>query len=90
MSYETRDDTEIENIEVDEPVIQRIVSVPRARIKHEASEDSTDPLYTGEYLDEEPTPAPAPAPKRKSPTKRQSTVQTLDGKISVFLKQQQN
>lgn len=82
VSYETTqnenendndNDNEMENIEVDEPVIQRIVSVPRSRIKHEMHEDNVDPLYTGDYIE--------PAPKRKSPAKRQSALQSSDGEF---------
>lgn len=70
MNYESgRNDNEIENIEVDEPIVQRIHSVG-TRVKHESVDD---PLYTTDYLE---------APKRKSPTKRQSTVQPLDGELA--------
>lgn len=74
VSYEkTSNDTEMENIEVDEPVVRRVVAVSRARVKHEVIEESTEQYYPGEYLD----PVPVSTPKRKSPTKKQ----TLDGEI---------
>lgn len=74
MNYESgRNDNEIENIEVDEPIVQRIQSVG-TRVKHESGDDPSDPLYSTEYLET--------IPKRKSPTKRQSTVQPLDGELA--------
>lgn len=66
VAYETlQNDNEMDHIEVVEPVVQRIQSVG-TRFKQENYDDSSDPLYTGNYLDQ---------PKRKSPTKRQSTAQ---------------
>lgn len=71
ISYETaRNDTEMENIEVDEPIIQK---VRHAYVKQETN-DMPDPLYTGDYLDA--------SPKRKSPTKKPSTIQ--NGKLTYF------
>lgn len=67
-AYETvRNDNEMENIEVDEPLIQRSHTV-RTFVKQEMADDAQDPLYTEDYLDE--------SPKRKSPTKKQSTLQS--------------
>lgn len=64
-------DTELENIEVDEPVIQRMQS-EGSRFKQEICEETTDPLCTEDYLET--------TPRRKSPTKRQSTTQASNGK----------
>lgn len=67
MAYETvRNDIEIENIEVDEPVIQVVQIQSRSqRFKQEEADDANDPLYSNDY--DEIT------PRRKSPTKRQSS-----------------
>lgn len=71
MAYETtRNDIEIENIEVDEPTIVSVQS-ERARFKQEME----DPLYTDDYLET--------TPRRKSPTKRQSATQSLNSKLTV-------
>lgn len=56
----------MENIEVDEPIIQKVRTMG-SYVKQEMTDDSADPLYTEDYLDA--------SPKRKSPTKRQSTIQ---------------
>lgn len=60
----TRDDHEMDNIEVDEPIMQRIQN-EHTRVKQEHAEDSIDPLYTEDYLET--------TQRRKSPTKKQST-----------------
>lgn len=57
----------MENIEVDEPVIQKVRGSMSSYVKQEMNDDASDPLYTEDYLD--------PSPKRKSPTKKQSTIQ---------------
>lgn len=72
----------MENIEVDEPVVRRVVAVSRARVKHEVIEESTEQFYPGEYLD----PEPVSTPKRKSPTKKQ----TLDGQLFLFVPNAEN
>lgn len=75
MNYESgRNDNDVDNIEVDEPIVQRIQSVG-TRVKHESIDDTSDPLYTTDYIET--------VPKRKSPTKRQSTAQPLDGEFGV-------
>lgn len=72
VAYETeRNDTEVENIEVDEPVIQKVRG---SYVKQEIHDDASDPLYTEDYLDA--------SPKRKSPTKKQSTIQ--NGELAYF------
>lgn len=68
----------MENIEVDEPInVQRIQSVG-TRVKHETIDETSDPLYTADYLET--------TPRRKSPTKRQTTVHTLDGELEYAKK----
>lgn len=54
----------MENIEVDEPIIQKVRG---GYVKQEITDDASDPLYTEDYLDA--------SPKRKSPTKKQSIIQ---------------
>lgn len=72
VNYESgRNDNELDNIEVDEPVVQRIHSVG-IRIKHESVYES-DPLESADYL--------KTTPRRKSPTKRQSVAQSVDGEL---------
>lgn len=66
VAYETeRNDHEMENIEVDEPIIQKVRAVG-SYVKQEMADDVSDPLYTEDYLDA--------SPKRKSPNKKQSTI----------------
>lgn len=73
MAYETvKNDHEMENIEVDEPIIQK--RAVGSYVKQEMTDDASDPLYTEDYLDA--------SPKRKSPTKKQSTIQ--NGEYSFF------
>lgn len=68
VAYGTvRNDHEMENIEVDEPIIQKVRSTGASYVKQEMADDASDPLYTEDYLDA--------SPKRKSPTKKQSTIQ---------------
>lgn len=70
VNYESgRNDTETENIEVDEPVIPRIQSV-QSRYKQDTIVDSSDPLFTGEYLET--------TPKRKSSNKRHAAGQLIE------------
>lgn len=59
-------DGEMENIDVDEPIIQKVRTV-RTYVKQEMADDPFDPLYTEDYLDA--------SPKRKSPTKKQPSSQ---------------
>lgn len=68
---EERNDNELENIEVDEPIIQKVRGSMGSYVKQEMNED---PLYTEDYLDA--------SPKRKSPTKKHSTMQ--NGKSAHF------
>lgn len=58
----------MENIEVDEPIIQKVRGHMGSYVKQELTDDAPDPLYTEDYLDA--------SPKRKSPTKKQSLIQT--------------
>lgn len=67
IAYETvRNDNDTDNIEVDEPVMQKI-RADGAKVKQEMADDASDPLYTEDYLDA--------SPKRKSPTKKQFAIQ---------------
>lgn len=78
VNYESgRNDNELENIEVDEPIVQRVQSVG-LRVKQESVDDASDPLYGADYLET--------TPRRKSPTKRQTAVQSLDGKLKCAKK----
>lgn len=73
MNYESgRNDNEFDHIVVDEPNVQRIHSVG-TRVKHESVDETSDPLYSGEYLEI--------TPKRKSPTKRQAAVKLTAGEL---------